>query len=105
MSYAVTYCVVLFMLHALCECADSYSFAPPPRDTISVRWDGILYDCDFNQQLDMSMKRLGGSDSSRPLSIWDIQSLDELTGKAIRCDNHCYGCTAGSGSSCQGAVS
>ncbi|GLC47384.1 hypothetical protein PLESTB_001360400 [Pleodorina starrii] len=74
------------------------------RDTVSVRWDGTVYDCDFNQQLDMAIAQPGASASSRPLSIWDIQSLDELTGRPIRCDNHCYGCTAGSGSSCQGAV-
>ncbi|EFJ49515.1 hypothetical protein VOLCADRAFT_89786 [Volvox carteri f. nagariensis] len=83
------------------------------RDTISVRWDGTLYDCDFNQQLDLAIQQKQQQQpshdeargvSSRPLSIWDIQSLDELTGKGIHCDNHCYGCTAGSGSSCQGAV-
>ncbi|GFR40117.1 hypothetical protein Agub_g671 [Astrephomene gubernaculifera] len=86
------------------------------RDTVSVRWDGTVYDCDFNQQLDMAIMQQqqqpgeeaeagsGAGASSRPLSIWDISSLKQLTGRPIRCDNHCYGCTAGSGSSCQGAV-
>lgn len=64
------------------------------RDTVSVRWDGKLFDCDFNQQL-----ALGGS-----RSIVDVATVDELTGKPILVDNHCFGCTAGSGSSCQGAV-
>ncbi|GIL44041.1 hypothetical protein Vafri_1610 [Volvox africanus] len=74
------------------------------RDTVSVRWDGAVFDCDFNQQLDMAITQPGEGGSSRPLSIWDIGSLEQLTGRPIRCDNHCYGCTAGSGSSCQGAV-
>ncbi len=38
------------------------------------------------------------------VTVFDIQSLDELTGVPIACDNHCFGCTAGSGSSCQGAT-
>mmetsp|Transcript_18915 Transcript_18915/g.57145 ORF Transcript_18915/g.57145 Transcript_18915/m.57145 type:complete len:482 (+) Transcript_18915:194-1639(+) len=70
------------------------------RDTVSVRWDGALHDCDFNQQLALG---LAGKDA--PRTVWDIESLDELTGRPIAVDNHCFGCTAGSGSGCQGAVS
>lgn len=70
------------------------------RDTVSVGWDGRLYDCDFNQQLELG---LGGGQGA-PRSVFDIQSLEELTGRAIAVDSHCFGCTAGSGSSCQGAV-
>jgi len=69
------------------------------RDTVSVGWDGRLYDCDFNQQLELGL-RVGG----RHRTVFDVQSLDELTGVAIGCDNHCFGCTAGAGSSCQGAA-
>ncbi|KAG2448117.1 hypothetical protein HYH02_006702 [Chlamydomonas schloesseri] len=70
------------------------------RETLSVRWDGVLYDCDFNQQLDMAIEE--GGKSGKQLTIWDISSITDLTSRPIRCDNHCFGCTAGSGSSCQG---
>jgi radical SAM/Cys-rich protein len=66
------------------------------RNTISVSWDGYLYDCDFNQMLDMKV-----SCSSRHLK--DFNS-DLLTGRDIVVNQHCYGCTAGAGSSCGGAV-
>lgn len=69
------------------------------RDTVSVGWDGRIYDCDFNQQLEIGLKA-----GNRHPSVFDIESLDELTGVAIGIDNHCFGCTAGAGSSCQGAV-
>ncbi|KAG2430407.1 hypothetical protein HXX76_009932 [Chlamydomonas incerta] len=71
------------------------------RDTLSVRWDGVLYDCDFNQQLDMAIEE-GGGKASKQLTIWDVSSITDLASRPIRCDNHCFGCTAGSGSSCQG---
>lgn len=83
------------------------------RDTISIDWNGFLYDCDFNQQLDLRMvkgsTRMGeemeekNEKNLKHLSIMDIQSFDELQDILIRVDNHCYGCTAGAGSSCQGA--
>ncbi|MEA5446915.1 DUF3641 domain-containing protein, partial [Gammaproteobacteria bacterium AB-CW1] len=67
------------------------------RSLISVDWQGYVYDCDFNQMLDMG---LGGR--RRHLS----ELLDEdLSGQAIRVAGHCYGCTAGQGSSCGGALS
>ncbi len=66
------------------------------RNTISVSWDGYLYDCDFNQMLDMKV-----SCSNKHLK--DFNS-DMLTSREIVVNQHCYGCTAGAGSSCGGAV-
>ncbi|NQV38055.1 MAG: arsenosugar biosynthesis radical SAM protein ArsS [Candidatus Marinimicrobia bacterium] len=67
------------------------------RDLVSVSWDGKLFDCDFNQMLDMP---INGS----PISVWDISSLSDFNDKPIKFDSHCYGCTAGAGSSCTGAL-
>lgn len=67
------------------------------RNTISVSWDGYLYDCDFNQMLDLNVAVAG----SRHLSTFDLESLNT---RAIVLKQHCYGCTAGAGSSCGGAV-
>ena len=69
------------------------------RDTVSVGWDGRLYDCDFNQQLELG---LGGVNP--PRTIFDIDNLSELTDRPISTQSHCFGCTAGSGSGCQGAT-
>jgi radical SAM/Cys-rich protein len=66
-------------------------------NTLSVGWDGRLYDCDFNQMLGMQMR------NGRPLSISDISPRD-LEGWEILTGDHCFGCAAGAGSSCQGAV-
>lgn len=65
---------------------------------LSVNWDGKIFDCDFNQQLDIGM---ADSDTKGPAhrSILDISSVAELEGNKITVDNHCYGCTAGMGSS------
>lgn len=65
-------------------------------DMISVGFDGQLYDCDFNQMLEIPINR-------KPRTIWDIKSLNE-TESQIAFDDHCYGCTAGAGSSCGGAL-
>ncbi len=67
------------------------------RTTLSVDWQGRLFDCDFNQMLDM---QLG------PTLPQDIRQFDaqKLTERAIRTARHCFGCTAGAGSSCQGAL-
>jgi len=65
------------------------------RDLASVSYDGEIYDCDFNQMLDMPIK------SKR--SIWEIDSFAAID-KDVVVANHCYGCTAGAGSSCGGAV-
>ena len=79
------------------------------RDLVSVSWDGRVFDCDFNQQLDMPMPRSfgsarGGGGGGEGLTVFDVDSLDELTGKRLAVDNHCFGCTAGAGSSCSGAT-
>lgn len=66
------------------------------RNTISVSWDGYLYDCDFNQMLDLKVN--GGS---KHISEFDINALNE---RAIVLNQHCYGCTAGAGSSCGGEI-
>ena len=67
------------------------------RHTLSIGWDGTLYDCDFNQMLDLPLKH--GS----PSHLRDFD-LARLQARRIAIGNHCYGCTAGSGSSCGGAV-
>ncbi len=66
------------------------------RNTLSIGWDGTLYDCDFNQMLEMP------ADVARP----NVRDLDAraLPGRRIRTARHCYGCTAGAGSSCGGAT-
>jgi radical SAM/Cys-rich protein len=69
------------------------------RTLLSVDWQGYVYDCDFNQMLDLP---LGGGEG-RPVTLADL--LDAaLDGRAIRIADHCYGCTAGQGSSCGGAL-
>ncbi|MEO5606962.1 MAG: arsenosugar biosynthesis radical SAM (seleno)protein ArsS, partial [Polaromonas sp.] len=68
------------------------------RNTVSVDWQGWLSDCDFNQQLGLP---LGNSGVQRHLRDLLKTSLD---GQAIRVAGHCYGCTAGQGSSCGGAL-
>ncbi|KAL9187995.1 hypothetical protein ACHAXT_006373 [Thalassiosira profunda] len=76
-------------------------------NTVSVGWDGTLYDCDFNQQLGMGVvgeSATNGIGKKQKLSVFDIETLADLEKYAVRTDNHCFGCTAGSGSSCQGAT-
>ena len=65
------------------------------RSQLSVGWDGRLYDCDFNQALDWTVE---GTDR-----IGDLRG-DRPSRRNIRLGNHCYACTAGSGSSCGGAT-
>jgi radical SAM/Cys-rich protein len=67
------------------------------RYTISVSWDGTLYDCDFNQMLDLPV------DHRVPAHIRDFDPV-QLNQRQITTRNHCYGCTAGAGSSCGGSV-
>ncbi|GAB5555689.1 MAG: arsenosugar biosynthesis radical SAM protein ArsS [Saprospiraceae bacterium] len=66
------------------------------RNTISVSWDGYIYDCDFNQMLDLKVAS-------------PIQHIDDfdpsVNDRAIVVNQHCYGCTAGAGSSCAGEIS
>jgi radical SAM/Cys-rich protein len=69
------------------------------RDTLSVSWDGHLYDCDFNQQLDMKMELPDG----RSPHVRDFD-LEAWRAHSVRTARHCYGCTAGAGSSCGGQI-
>jgi len=69
------------------------------RSLVSVGWDGSLYDCDFNQMLQMP---LGGAAGIR--TLWDLSSFDDLVGERIATGRHCFGCAAGAGSSCSGAL-
>jgi len=65
-------------------------------NTISVSWDGWLYDCDFNQMLDLKVAS----------KVQHINDYNEtlLQNRHIIVSQHCYGCTAGAGSSCQGTL-
>ena len=65
-------------------------------NTLSVSWDGHLYDCDFNQMLQMPIQ-----DERQHISEFENNLMN---GRLISVSQHCYGCTAGAGSSCQGAV-
>jgi radical SAM/Cys-rich protein len=67
------------------------------RTTLSVGWDGRLFDCDFNQMLDLPLA------PGQPHHIRDFD-VSTLALRPIVTDQHCYGCTAGSGSGCQGAI-
>ncbi len=69
------------------------------RNTISVGWRGEVYDCDFNQQLGMQWQN---SDESG-LFLWDVDP-DKIDNREIMTGDHCFGCTAGAGSSCGGAL-
>ncbi len=68
------------------------------RSLVSVDWQGRLYDCDFNQMLGLPL-----CDGGRPLHLSDLEP-GRLEGLAIAVADHCYGCTAGQGSSCGGAL-
>ena len=70
------------------------------RDTVSIDWQGNVYDCDFNQMLQLPLVSAG----KKPLHIRDL-FVNEIDGLPIQTGNHCYGCTAGQGSSCSGALS
>ena len=70
------------------------------RNLISVGWEGWIYDCDFNQMLELPVRRQDG----KPLNITTINSIEEVLNRPITVGNHCYACTAGSGSSCGGAL-
>lgn len=67
------------------------------RTTISIGWDGYIYDCDFNQMLDLKVSTL----KSKHLTDFNIEFLEN---RNIILNEHCYGCTAGAGSSCGGTV-
>ena len=67
------------------------------RTTLSVDWQGRLHDCDFNQMLDLGLA------DGQPRNIRDFD-LESLSTRRIVTGRHCFGCTAGTGSTCQGAV-
>ncbi len=68
------------------------------RNLISVDWEGFVYDCDFNQMLNMPLKEGG-----RRMHVSEL-NIDKLINKTIAVADHCFGCTAGQGSSCGGAL-
>ncbi len=70
------------------------------RSLVSVGWDGRLFDCDFNQMLELPISPVRRT----PLTIWQIDDLSTLRGSRIVTGPHCFGCTAGAGSSCSGAL-
>jgi radical SAM/Cys-rich protein len=67
------------------------------RSTLNIGWRGEVYDCDFNQMLDLQWHE------PKPLFLWDLNDGD-LEGRAILTGEHCLGCTADAGSSCGGAL-
>jgi len=67
------------------------------KNTLSVSWDGYLYDCDFNQMLEMRVNH------GAPTHIKEFD-ITQLEGRRILTGQHCYGCTAGAGSSCGGEI-
>jgi radical SAM/Cys-rich protein len=69
------------------------------RNLISIGWDGSIYDCDFNQMLDLRFRDRAG----KALNIASL-SLDQILDRPITIGDHCYACTAGCGSSCGGAL-
>ena len=93
------------------------------RSLVSVGWDGAIYDCDFNQQMDMGLRlrerdttrrgggkgegkggvtpHAGGGSPQRP-TVFDIASFSHDAFGDVRLAQHCFGCTAGCGSSCSG---
>ncbi len=68
------------------------------RNTINVSWTGEVFDCDFNQMLKMQWR-----DGARGLYLWDVDPAS-VEGREIMVADHCFGCTAGAGSSCGGAL-
>lgn len=69
------------------------------RNLLSIGWDGTLYDCDFNQALGLAIKDAAGN-------FLNIRGVDpaDLKGHGIIFEDHCYSCTAGTGSSCSGSL-
>ena len=66
------------------------------RNTLSISWDGYIYDCDFNQMLDLKVEA-----NSLHIDNFDMKALMD---RKVVTNQHCYGCTAGAGSSCGGEV-
>lgn len=70
------------------------------RNTINVSWQGEVFDCDFNQMLKLQWSREGESPG---LHLWEVDPA-QVENRDIRTGDHCFGCTAGAGSSCGGAL-
>jgi len=71
------------------------------RSLVSISWDGRLFDCDFNQMLELPV---GNGRPSTPRTVWDLPSFSFFNDGSIAWGDHCYGCTAGWGSSCGGRL-
>ena len=67
------------------------------RNMLSVGYDGRIYDCDFNQMLELAP-------TGPERTIWDFDDLSVFDGRKVATSHHCFGCTAGAGSSCGGAL-
>ena len=67
------------------------------RHLLNLDWEGRVFDCDFNQMLDIPLS--GGEQTY----LWDI-AIDDVAGKSVATNRHCFGCTAGAGSSCGGVL-
>jgi len=67
------------------------------RHLVSVSWDGSLFDCDFNQMLGIPL-------GAARKTVWDVDDLGDLEDEPVATGSHCFGCTAGAGSSCGGAL-
>jgi radical SAM/Cys-rich protein len=68
------------------------------RSLLSVSYEGKIFDCDFNQMLDLQVF------TDKPMTVFNF-NYEELMNRNIIFDSHCFGCTAGAGSSCGGAIS
>ncbi len=71
------------------------------RNTINVSWQGEVFDCDFNQMLRMPWSGNGGNNGA--MHLWDVDPA-QVENREILTGDHCFGCTAGAGSSCGGAL-
>ena len=83
--------------------ADANLGAVMCRNLISVDWRGFVYDCDFNQMLDLPLLQDPTDNGGGRVHLKDLLAAD-LENRPIRVAGHCYGCTAGQGSSCGGAL-
>lgn len=80
------------------------------RSLVSVGWQGTVYDCDFNQMLPLPIEADGCASpddeatvEAQARKLWEFRP-NELVGRSVRTGAHCFGCTAGAGSSCTGAL-
>lgn len=76
------------------------------KNVLNVNWEGTVYDCDFNSQLDIGIAKRGKykfldkpESKNKRITIWDLENTESMHNLPIMTDNHCFGCTAGMGSS------